>query len=224
MWKWSPRPLATPAIELLLRAARQRRAGRRPRSRGLVHVRLLVAGSGETSMIAAPVARTALGGHPEHPGAPSGSPRGHPRWCARVRPRIMWAWTHLRPDPTRRTPPTARPRPPPAARPAAPAGAVALDDRLLGGVAGGVADALGIDVVLVRLGFVVTAFFGGLGVIAYFLGWILLPAAPAATERRGARRPPPAARLRARRPRPARGRRPPGMVVPGRRRLLAARA
>lgn len=57
-----------------------------------------------------------------------------------------------------------------------------LDDRLLGGVAGGLADALGVDVVLVRLGFVVTAFFGGLGVIAYLLGWLLLPTAPAATS------------------------------------------
>ena len=51
--------------------------------------------------------------------------------------------------------------------------------------------ALGIDVVVVRLGFVVAAFFGGLGVIAYVLGWILLPAAPAtspATSPRGDRR------------------------------------
>ncbi len=66
-----------------------------------------------------------------------------------------------------------------------------LDERLLGGVAGGVADALGIDVVVVRLGFVVAAFFGGLGVIAYVLGWILLPAAPAispTTSPRGDRR------------------------------------
>jgi phage shock protein PspC (stress-responsive transcriptional regulator) len=66
-----------------------------------------------------------------------------------------------------------------------------LDERLLGGVAGGVADALGIDVVVVRLGFVVSAFFGGLGVIAYGLGWLLLPAAPAsspATSPRGDRR------------------------------------
>ncbi len=39
----------------------------------------------------------------------------------------------------------------------------------------------GIDVVIVRLGFVVSAFFGGLGVIAYVLGWVLLPAAPGAS-------------------------------------------
>ena len=39
----------------------------------------------------------------------------------------------------------------------------------------GSAEYLGVDVLLVRLGFVVTAFFGGLGVIAYLLGWIVLP-------------------------------------------------
>jgi phage shock protein PspC (stress-responsive transcriptional regulator) len=81
--------------------------------------------------------------------------------------------------------------PPPAAAPPPRRLVRRLDERLLGGVAGGVADALGIDVVLVRLGFVVSAFFGGLGVIAYVLGWLLLPAAPAtspATSPRGDRR------------------------------------
>src|SRR4051812_745278 len=87
-----------------------------------------------------------------------------------------------------RTEPTAVPTPP-----AVPPRRLArrLDERLLGGVAGGVADALGVDVVLVRLGFVVSAFFGGLGVIAYVLGWLLLPAAPATsptTSQRGDRR------------------------------------
>jgi phage shock protein PspC (stress-responsive transcriptional regulator) len=64
-----------------------------------------------------------------------------------------------------------------------------LDDRLLGGVAAGVAGALDVDVVLVRVGFVVAAFFGGLGVIAYLLGWFLLPVAPATSPA-----PPPADR------------------------------
>jgi len=50
-----------------------------------------------------------------------------------------------------------------------------VGDRLLGGVAGGVADFFGVDVVLVRLGFVVAAFFGGIGVLAYVLGWVVLP-------------------------------------------------
>ena len=60
------------------------------------------------------------------------------------------------------------------------------DQRLLGGVAGGLAEYLGVDPVIVRLGFVVTAFFGGLGVIAYVIGWIALPVG-AATTRGGAR-------------------------------------
>ncbi len=56
------------------------------------------------------------------------------------------------------------------------------DQRLLGGVAGGLAEYLGIDPVIVRLGFVVTAFFGGLGVIAYVIGWIVLPVGAAPTR------------------------------------------
>ena len=60
------------------------------------------------------------------------------------------------------------------------------DQRLLGGVAGGLAEYLGVDPVIVRLGFVVTAFFGGLGVIAYVIGWIALPVGAAPTRgRRG---------------------------------------
>jgi phage shock protein PspC (stress-responsive transcriptional regulator) len=52
------------------------------------------------------------------------------------------------------------------------------DERLLGGVAGGVAEYLGVDVTLVRLAFIVTACFGGVGVIAYVVGWIVLPEGP----------------------------------------------
>jgi phage shock protein PspC (stress-responsive transcriptional regulator) len=92
-------------------------------------------------------------------------------------------------EPTTQSIPT--PPPPPAASTPPRRLVRRLDERLLGGVAGGVADALGIDVVVVRLGFVVAAFFGGLGVIVYALGWLLLPAAPAtspATSPRGDRR------------------------------------
>jgi phage shock protein PspC (stress-responsive transcriptional regulator) len=63
-------------------------------------------------------------------------------------------------------------------------------DRLLGGVAGGLADYLGIDPVFVRLGFVVTALFSGIGVIAYLFGWVVLPVSPSlpAKERSHAER------------------------------------
>jgi hypothetical protein len=46
-----------------------------------------------------------------------------------------------------------------------------------------VADYVGVDVVLVRLAFIVAAFFGGAGVIAYVIGWIVLPVAPATEGR-----------------------------------------
>jgi phage shock protein PspC (stress-responsive transcriptional regulator) len=48
-------------------------------------------------------------------------------------------------------------------------------DRKVAGVAGGLARHLDIDPVLLRVAFVVLVFFGGAGVIAYGLAWILLP-------------------------------------------------
>ncbi|MFN3219746.1 MAG: PspC domain-containing protein [Acidimicrobiales bacterium] len=48
-------------------------------------------------------------------------------------------------------------------------------DRRLGGVAGGIAEYLGIDPTLVRLGFLLAIFIGGAGVIAYLVAWIVLP-------------------------------------------------
>lgn len=47
--------------------------------------------------------------------------------------------------------------------------------RMIAGVAAAIANRTGIDVGLIRLGFVVSLFFGGLGVVAYAAGWILLP-------------------------------------------------
>lgn len=60
------------------------------------------------------------------------------------------------------------------------------DDRVIAGVAGGLAAYLGVDPVLVRIGFVVLAFAGGSGVVAYLALWLLTPeveggAAPVAT-------------------------------------------
>ena len=48
-------------------------------------------------------------------------------------------------------------------------------ERILGGVASGLADHFGLDPVLFRVGFVVLAVFGGSGVLLYVLGWLLLP-------------------------------------------------
>lgn len=48
-------------------------------------------------------------------------------------------------------------------------------DRKVAGVAGGLARHLDIDPVILRVAFVVLVFFGGAGVIAYGLAWLLLP-------------------------------------------------
>src|ERR687892_1007050 len=50
------------------------------------------------------------------------------------------------------------------------------DDKLIAGVASGLAAHLGVEPVLVRIGFIVLTFFGGLGALLYVLGWLLIPA------------------------------------------------
>src|SRR3954471_506827 len=49
------------------------------------------------------------------------------------------------------------------------------DGKMIAGVCQGVADHFRIDPLLVRIGFVVAAFFGGAGLIAYIAGWVLIP-------------------------------------------------
>jgi phage shock protein C len=51
-------------------------------------------------------------------------------------------------------------------------------DRMLGGVAGGLAEYFEIDSTLVRILFVITLFIGGTGILAYILLWIVVPEAP----------------------------------------------
>ncbi len=48
-------------------------------------------------------------------------------------------------------------------------------DRMLAGVAAGIADYLGVDPTLVRIALVVATFFGGAGIAAYLAGWLLIP-------------------------------------------------
>jgi phage shock protein PspC (stress-responsive transcriptional regulator) len=48
--------------------------------------------------------------------------------------------------------------------------------RKVAGVAAGIGERYGIDPVIVRVVFVVSAFYGGIGVFAYLLGWLFLPA------------------------------------------------
>jgi phage shock protein PspC (stress-responsive transcriptional regulator) len=49
------------------------------------------------------------------------------------------------------------------------------DDRMLAGVAAGVARYLGVDVTIVRIILVVLAVVGGAGVPIYLAGWLLIP-------------------------------------------------
>ncbi|MCL2683003.1 MAG: PspC domain-containing protein [Bacteroidales bacterium] len=50
-----------------------------------------------------------------------------------------------------------------------------INNRVIGGVCGGIAEYFGIDPVLIRLIFVIMAIFGGAGVILYILAWIVMP-------------------------------------------------
>ena len=56
-------------------------------------------------------------------------------------------------------------------------------NKVLGGVASGVAAFFGADLVLIRVLFVVSAFLGGLGIIVYLILWFSLPEAKTITEK-----------------------------------------
>ena len=49
------------------------------------------------------------------------------------------------------------------------------EDRMLAGVCGGVGSYLGVDPVLLRVGFALLTIFGGLGAVAYVALWLVLP-------------------------------------------------
>ena len=51
-------------------------------------------------------------------------------------------------------------------------------DKMLGGVAAGLAEYFDIDPTLVRVLFVVTLFLGGTGILAYIILWIVVPEEP----------------------------------------------
>ena len=48
-------------------------------------------------------------------------------------------------------------------------------DRMLGGVAAGIASYLGVDVSVIRIAFVVLAIVGGVGIPLYLACWLLIP-------------------------------------------------
>ena len=49
-------------------------------------------------------------------------------------------------------------------------------DRVIGGVAGGIADYFNVDPLLIRIGFVGLIIFGGAGLVLYLVAWLLIPA------------------------------------------------
>src|SRR5687767_4139935 len=51
------------------------------------------------------------------------------------------------------------------------------NQRMFSGVSGGIAEYAGIDPTIVRLGFVITSFFGGAGIVAYAVAWLIIPQA-----------------------------------------------
>jgi len=57
------------------------------------------------------------------------------------------------------------------------------DDRVIGGVASGVAAYFGVDIVIIRILFILSIFLGGTGIIVYVILWIILPEANTITEK-----------------------------------------
>jgi phage shock protein PspC (stress-responsive transcriptional regulator) len=50
-----------------------------------------------------------------------------------------------------------------------------MQDRMLGGVAAGIARYLDVDVTVIRILFAVLALFGGAALPIYLAGWLLIP-------------------------------------------------
>jgi phage shock protein PspC (stress-responsive transcriptional regulator) len=86
---------------------------------------------------------------------------------------------------------SGQPLPPPLPPPRLPyehRWARSTDDKVIGGVAGGVAASLAVDAVWVRIAFVVLALLGGAGIPLYVAAWLALPESPTAAPTSSARR------------------------------------
>jgi phage shock protein PspC (stress-responsive transcriptional regulator) len=70
---------------------------------------------------------------------------------------------------------TTTPQPEPPEAPASRRLTRSSSDRVIAGVAGGLGRYFSIDPVVVRIAFIVGAFFGGAGLIAYGAAWLLVP-------------------------------------------------
>ena len=102
----------------------------------------------------------------------SGRSQWLPSWFGRSRPAMMEGMTATGASDARSTGPAT-----PPAGPAPRRAFRSNDDKLLAGVAGGLADHLGLTGLQVRIGFLALALVGGLGVVIYAGLWIMLPVA-----------------------------------------------
>jgi phage shock protein C len=59
-------------------------------------------------------------------------------------------------------------------------------DRKIAGVCGGLGEYLDLDPTLIRLLWLVLVFFGGTGVLAYIIAWIVMPEEPASEPAKAA--------------------------------------
>ena len=48
-------------------------------------------------------------------------------------------------------------------------------NRVIAGVCGGLGEYFGVDPVIIRLIWVLTVFFGGTGLVAYLIAWLIIP-------------------------------------------------
>ncbi len=51
-------------------------------------------------------------------------------------------------------------------------------DRKIGGVCGGIGEYFGVDPTLIRLLWIILAFMGGTGILAYIIAWAIIPQRP----------------------------------------------
>ena len=52
------------------------------------------------------------------------------------------------------------------------------EEKIIGGVCGGLAEYLNVDPTLIRLALVLITLFGGAGIIVYLVLWVIVPLAP----------------------------------------------
>jgi len=83
------------------------------------------------------------------------------------------------PPPVADQPQSSWPPPPPTGPPPRPQLRRSRSDKVIGGVAGGLAEYTGVDALLWRVGAIALTLAGGSGVIIYVLLWLLMPAASA---------------------------------------------